>query len=126
MNKNELTLSLKKQSVKALELWLGLIKHALSVAGGVLAIWLIFEGLEPILAGRDAAAISAFARVIDSLKLGSSLGYLWGAGATGFYLLERSGKKRAIKKKSALQKQLEEGEPNRTSCHLTETGNTPQ
>lgn len=125
MNKNELTLQMKKQSVKVLDLWIGLAKHAVSIIGGVFAIWLIFKGLEPILAGKDAAAISAFARVVDALKMGSLFGYAWGATATTLYCVERYGKKRAIRKKAALQKQLEGGDPNRTSCNLTETGNTP-
>lgn len=126
MNKNELTLQMKKQSVKVLDLWIGFAKHAISALGVVVSVWLIFRGLEPILAGKDADSISAFAKVVDALKMGSILGYVWGAGATGLYVLERGAKKRAIRRKSALQKQLEQGEPNRTSCQLTETGNTPQ
>lgn len=124
MNKNELTLHMKKQSVRSLEICIGFAKHLVSAGAWVLAIWIIFEALKMIV-NQSPSSIAALATVIDSLKIGSILGYVWGIGATGLYTIERLGKKRAIRKKAQLQKQLEQMEPNRTSSNLTSTGGTP-
>jgi len=69
--------------------------------------------------------MGAFALVIHRLRLDSIAGYVFGAGGVTYGLLERGGKRRAIGKAGRLQKQLEAGEPNRTSSDLTEYGDVP-
>lgn len=125
MNKNELTVELSRQQTLRTEARIGLTKYVLALGAGLVAIKLILDGLQPLVVGQSPEAITALAAVIREFHLGSALGYLWGAGATAAWTIERKGKKRAIQKKSEYQGMVESGEPNRSSSGLTPTGDTP-
>lgn len=125
MNKNETTVELSRQQTLRTEARIGLIKYVLALVAGLVAIKLILDGLQPLVVGQSPEAITALAAVIREFHLGSVLGYLWGAGATAAWTIERKGKKRAIQKKSEYQSMVESGEPNRSSSGLTPTGDTP-
>lgn len=126
MTKNELTLELKKASLQQFQVWVDLFKHALSIGCVLGVVWIIFSAVKDMTVGQDASSIAALAKIVEALNLGSILGYCWGLGATGLWLRERKGKKRAIRWKSQLQDKLEDGEPNRSSSQLTDTGDTPK
>lgn len=102
-----------------------LIKFIVRYGTYLAAIWLIFEGLKKILVGQDSDGILAIAKVIDALKIGSILGYVFGFGATAAWSHERKGKKRAIREKNKYQKIAERMQPNRISSGLNEDGSTP-
>lgn len=126
MTKNELTLELKKAGLQQLQAVMDFCKHALSVTCVVAVMWVIFNAVKEMTVGQDASSIAALAKIVEALNLGSIMGYCWGLGATGLWLRERKGKKRAIRRKSELQDELEREDPNRTSSELTETGDTPK
>ena len=125
MNKNELEYAKAQLSSKTTGEIFATLRHIISVLSVLCAIWLIFDGLHKVIGDKNPDGIAAIAKVIEAVKLGSILGYLWGAGATTAWMLERKGKKRAIAQKSKYQKAAEEGDPNRSSSKLTETGDTP-
>lgn len=89
------------------------------------AIWLVFDGLEKVIGSQSPDGISAFAKVLEALKLGSIIGYMWGFGATAAWYRERKGKQRIIREKSSLQRTMEADDEYRTSSGLTEVGGTP-
>lgn len=125
MNKNELEYAKAQFGAQKFDATIGLIRTI--VLGGITlgGVWLLFDGLNKVIGGQTPDGISAFAKVINALQLGSVVGYIWGAGATTGWVMERRGKKRAISEKSRFQKLAESGEPNRTSSGLTSTGETP-
>ncbi len=91
------------------------ILRLLIVSGTILgSIWLIFEGIRPILA-RDAPAIEAFASVVKALSLDRIVMALVSLVAGVAWWLERSGKKRALREKAALQRQIEGADAYRSS-----------
>lgn len=125
MNKNELTVELKKQGLHKFLAVMEFLKHVMTLGTGLGVVWVIMEALKAMTAGKDASGIAALAQVVTALDLGTIVGYIWAAGATVLWLKERKGKKRAISRKSELQDRLEGGETNRTSSELTVTGDTP-
>ncbi|WP_186136158.1 hypothetical protein [Burkholderia gladioli] len=56
----------------------------------VVSIYFIMSALK----GQSEGAIAAIAKVVDAMKLGSLLGYGWGAVATVAYGIERSRRKK--------------------------------
>lgn len=126
MNKNEYNYEIKRLDVEKLKYWIKLGTHTVTAAAWVGAVWLIFNGIEPILKGLDADQIGAVARVIEALNLGSMAGYIWGTVATAAYIVERKGKKRAITKKAEFQEIVESSDANRTSSGLSKTGESPK
>jgi hypothetical protein len=125
MNKNELEYAKAQFIAQKTAGIFVTVRHLFSVIAVLIAIWLVFDGLHKVIGDKKPDSIVAIAKVIEAVHLGSILGYLWGAGATAAWYRERKGKKRAIVQKSRYQKKAEEGEPNRTSSKLTETGETP-
>ncbi|MRX08611.1 hypothetical protein GJ697_12245 [Pseudoduganella sp. FT25W] len=103
-----------------------LAKYVIACATGLGALWLIFEGLAKIVARQDADGISALAKVIEAVHIGSILGYIFGAGAAIAWRKERLSKKRAIREKSRYQKMVEGGDKNRSSSGLNESGDDPE
>ncbi len=102
-----------------------LIKHLISVCGGVFAIYIIFQGLIPFLTASPDV-LSAMALVIEKINFSNTIGYIVGAGGIIAAALERKGKKRAIKEKGKFQKMLESADEYRSTSRLTETGDTPK
>lgn len=100
-------------------------KHVVTAAAWVAGVALTLHGLQPIIIYGKAAEINAAANFIASLRPGSVIGYILFIVMFALYRIERSGKKRAIKEKAKWQKLAESQEPNRTSSHLTDTGETP-
>jgi hypothetical protein len=125
MNKNELEYRKALISAERLGTIFGTLRHALSVLGALVALWLIFDGLEKVIGDKSPDGISAFAKVVEALNIGSIIGYLWGAGASVAWYRERKGKQRIIREKSSLQKTLEKDDPYRPSSGLTDVGGTP-
>lgn len=125
MNKNELEYAKAQFSAKQTGEIFTTLRHLISVLAVLAAIWLVFDGLQKVIGDKNPDGIAAIAKVVEAVNLGSILGYLWGAGATAAWWRERKGKKRAIAQKSKYQKTAEEGDPNRSSSKLTETGETP-
>jgi hypothetical protein len=125
MNKNEL--EYKKAVISANRFSSGAktVRHIASIVGGLFAIKLAFDGLNQVLGGLGADEISATAKVIEALDLGSIVLFAWGGTASVAWWRERKGKQRIIGEKSKLQSLVEETDPNRTSSGLTETGGTP-
>ncbi|WP_159098116.1 hypothetical protein [Parazoarcus communis] len=126
MNKNELAFEQAKLAARKFELSIGFASHLAIIFGILGCVWLVFEGLRPLVQGQSAESITALASVVQALELGSVAGYAWGAVATGAWWLERKGKLRAISQKSRYQKEVEASDPDRTSSGLTETGATPR
>lgn len=126
MNKNELEYAKLKIDAEKHSENIGLIKHLLTGSAYVGSLWVVFNGLGQILVGQHADGISAIAKVIEALKLGSMAGYIWGAGATVAWSVERKSKKRALDKKNQYQLEAEAGEPNRSSSGLNKDGSTPK
>lgn len=89
------------------------------------AIWLVFDGLNKIIADRDAATINAITKLVSALRLGSVLGYVAAILCSVGWYFERQGKKRAIREKSRYQSLVERNDPYHTSSGLTATGETP-
>lgn len=104
---------------------LQLIKYGIGCITFAASLWLIFEGLSKVIGDQTPDGITALAKVIEALKIGSILGYVFGAGALIAWRRERTGKKRAIREKSRYQKLAERTDVNRTSSGLNETGDTP-
>lgn len=88
-------------------------------------VQLIIDGLVEISekSPQQIFALSAFAA---KLKLSDIISWIISAVCMVGYFCERNGKKRAIKKISRLQKEVEKDDPNRTSSGLTITGDTPK
>lgn len=103
-----------------------LVKYTLGCITFLVAIWLIFSGLEKILQNQSADGISAIAKVVQALNIGSILGYVFGAAATVAWKIERAGKKRAITEKNRYQLAAESEDNDRTSSGLNATGDTPK
>jgi hypothetical protein len=78
-----------------------------------------------MVAGQSPDGIGALAKVLQALNLGSTVGYMWGFGATVAWKMERDGKRRIIRKKGELQKRVEGGDAYRSSSGLNHHGNDP-
>lgn len=125
MTKNEMTVEMQRLKNQRIYEYMELGKHALTLVCVAGCVWLIFEGLKPMIVNQSPLAIEALSKVIDKLKLGSVIGYIWGGLATAAFVTERKGKKRAIKEKNRQQTIAEKDDANRTSSGLTDTGETP-
>lgn len=125
MQKNDLEYAKAQFSAQKFDGVVQLLRTILLAVAGLVGIWLVFDGLHKVIAGQTPDGISAFAKVVEALNLGSVLGYIWGGGATIGWMRERKGKKRAIGEKSRFQKLAEKNDPGRSSSGLTETGDTP-
>ena len=69
--------------------------------------------------------VSALAAVVKALDLKTWLPYI-GWGVTGAaWMVTNQMRKRAIRKKAALQKLVDGNDPGRTSSGLTPSGDTP-
>lgn len=88
------------------------------VAGATICgcVYLTFAGLAPLMM-REKGSIEAFSRLLKGLHGDRIILGLWGTGATAAWWLERRGKKRALAKKSELQKKLEGDDAHRSSSH---------
>ena len=93
------------------------------ISGGVVA-YLIYTTNSYL--HNQPEQISAVAKVISALKLEIIIPALATATSVGALIKERSAKQRAIQKAGQFRKQLEQGEPNRTSSGLTAVGTTPE
>ena len=125
MEKKELEYAKMNLAAERFNTIIELIKYFIKYGSFLVALWLIFEGLEKILVGQNADGITAIAKVVEALKIGSIIGYVFGLGATVSWNKERIGKIRAIKEKNKYQKIAEQSQPNRTSSGLNEDGSTP-
>lgn len=125
MNKNELEFEKANLKARQFDQIISLIKHVISVSGTVFALWILVSGLQSIISGQSPESIKAISELVHAFPISDILGYAWGAGMTGIWMVERRQKKRAIKKKGEYQAAAERGEVNRTSSNLTETGDTP-
>lgn len=114
LTKNDLRMAeIQASAVRFAEI-MGIIR--LVVVGGIIlgCVYLIFEGLQPILT-REPDAIQAFASVVRALSLSQIVLALVSLGTTSAWLLERRGKKRALKEKAKFQRQIEQGDTYRSS-----------
>lgn len=93
--------------------------------GMIAIVWLIVDGLKNIAASAPDQ-IGALAKVIEALKLSEIIPWCVSCICGSCWFFERKGKKRAIREKSRLQKLVEADDPDRTTCGLTETGDTPE
>lgn len=125
MNKNELEYRKALLAAERFNTIFLSIRHLLTLLASLAAIWLMFDGLEKVVGSQSPDGISAFARVVEALNIGSVLGYLWGVGATIAWHRERKGKQRIIKEKSSLQKTVERNDSYRPGSGLTDVGGTP-
>ncbi len=125
MSKNDVEIERIRASISKFESSMATARYIAGRIATLWAVWLVFDGINKIITGRDAATIDAISKLIGALRLGSVLGYvaaiLCGAG----WYFERQGKKRAIREKSRYQSVVERDDPYRTSSGLTETGDTP-
>lgn len=124
LNKNEL--ELKRLTIQSVNLgkMLETAKHVVTCGCVGFCFWVMFQGLEQI-AKVNASSLSAFAIVVQNMRLGSLMGYVVAAVTTGGWYYERIGKKRAIKKLGESRRALEQDDPNNASSGLTDTGETP-
>lgn len=123
MTKNELEAQKISADAQKFGKKLDLAKYCLGCISVIACFWIMFSYTEKILYSRDANFVSAVAKVIESMHLGTILGYLLACFSTAGWALERSGKKRAIREKSKYQKRSEGID--RTSSGLNEDGSTP-
>lgn len=93
--------------------------------GLVIIFWLIIDGLKSIAASAPGQ-IGALVKLVEALKLSEVIPWCVSGLCGSVWLLERKGKKRAIREKSRLQRIVEANDPDRTTCGLTETGDTPE
>jgi hypothetical protein len=103
-----------------------LAKHLISCLTCLAALWLIFDGLARIIDKQNPDGLSALAKVIEAVHIGSILGYIFGVGAVAAWHRERNGKKRAIREKSRYQKLAERNDNGRSSSGLNDTGDDPE
>lgn len=125
VNKNELEYHKARANAERFGHIIQLVSRLMLGLIVLAGIWVFFDGLAKVLTGQSPEGISAFAKVIEALELGSIIGYLWGAGASAAWYRERRGKQRIIQEKSRLQRQAEDGDPYRTTSGLTEIGGSP-
>ena len=102
-----------------------LLATLVRAAGAIIIVYIFMEGLKSI-AAQSPDSVAAIAKVIEALKLNEWLPWVVSAILGTATYFERRGKKRAIKEKGRLQKIVEGKDPNRTSCGLTEFGDTPE
>lgn len=125
MNKYDFEIAKATISASKFEAVFGVIKHFLTLSAALGALYIIFEGLAPFI-GQNPEAILAFAKLMEAVNPSNVTSYfiatILGVGWYG----ERSGRLRAIKQKSALQKENESGDAYRSTSGLTETGQTPE
>lgn len=128
MNKNQLTLELERVRHRTIrfEAFCRLASVLIKYGSFVVCVFIIFYGLKSLVDGRSAQVLLAMSQLVKSFGLQTWLGYVWGGVSTSAWLIERKGKKRAIKEKSEYQHRAEGGEVNRTSSGLTPTGETPE
>lgn len=123
-NKLDLELAKIDSSNRRWEASFGFFRILAQVIGAVLSVRIIMDGLRDI-AQSNAASITALAKLAEAINIGNVTSYFL-VGVMGIALWrEKKGKKRAIREKSKLQKQVEEQDAYRTSSGLTETGDTP-
>jgi len=125
VDKYEFELAKEDRKIERIRLWTGLVKYGISWLAVVGAIYIIFAGLKPFI-GQTPEAISAFASFLAKLNFGNITGYVLAGGFGLGWMLERKGKKRAIRKKGELQKSAENNDAYRSSSGLTSTGGTPE
>lgn len=101
-----------------------IIKHSGTVLCGAFSVYCIMTGLAEIVKSNPES-VSALAAVVKALDLKTWLPYI-GWGVTGAaWMVTNQMRKRAIRKKAALQKLVDGNDPGRTSSGLTPSGDTP-
>jgi hypothetical protein len=124
MNKNELEahrISVSAHKFEAFMSSLARVLVALTVLG---AIYVIMTGVQTIVLAKPES-IAALSTVIEKMNITGILGIFVGLlGGTGWFC-ERKGKQRAIRKVDELRKELEAGDPHRSSSNLDRHGHTP-
>lgn len=123
---SELEMTKIKENGMLVRQKLDLAKYIAGCITALAALWIIFNGLATVIEKQDPSGLTALAKVIEAVHIGSILGYVFGIGAVAAWRLERTGKKRAIREKSKYQKRLEKGDHNRTSSGLNDTGDDPE
>lgn len=125
MNKNELILRQTQIAASRFSAVLNAIVKVAQIALGVLAIKLIMDGLADI-SSKNPEGVSALAAVVKNLNVSGIMGWVFGVGSAGAFLVERRGKKRLINKVAQLTREVEADDPYHPSSGLTETGDTPE
>jgi len=123
-SKNDLEIQRVKSSTDKFGFVCGLFEQVVRTVGGLGALWIIFAGLKPFLASNPAT-INAMSALIEKINISNITGYFLAAAVGTGWLIERKGKKRAIKQKGKYQKMVEENDPYRSSSGLTSIGETP-
>lgn len=126
MNKNELEFERANLSAMKFREVMSLARTVIMAGAGVWAISLIMGGLSDMILGQTPDGIGALAKVVEALKLGEMVGYLWGAIASVAWGIERRGKQRIVREKGRLQSQVEASDAYRSSSGLDPAGQTPR
>lgn len=91
----------------------------------VASVYLIIKGLDEIVLSKPDH-INALSRLVESFRLGEGLlAVIAAVSGVGWYR-ERKGKKRMTELKGKYQKQLESGDPERSTSGLLLNGNSPE
>lgn len=125
MNKNEFALEKLRLDAERFHHIMETIAKVATVSGWVWAIYLIMDGLISIVQANPDA-INALSKVVENMHINSILGWVGAAMAGSAWWYERKGKKRAYKVNSELRKQMESGDPHRSTSGLDENGHTPK
>lgn len=124
-NKHDVELVRAHQRGELVKMVGGIFKMVLTFAFALGAIFLMLNGLKQISEVASARQITALSLIVDKFKLSDIVHYTIDGALIVSYCLQRRNCKKAIKDKAELQRQLQQGEPNRTSSNLTPTGETP-
>jgi hypothetical protein len=78
-----------------------------------------------VISKGEAGALEQFSKVVSALSLDRITAYIFGTGSVVWGMVERKGRKNAIKRVGALSRKIEQGDAYKASSELTETGDTP-
>lgn len=107
------------------ELIFRLITHLLNLLVGFCAFGLLLYSIHAYItdSGGDIEGLARLAEALGLKYIAIGVCVCLGGGA---YFLERSGKKRAIRRLGKFRRRMERNDPDRSSSGLTETGDTPK
>lgn len=126
-SKNDLQIRLlehEERTAASIQRWTT-IRHGMTLVAIGVVIYMVMNTVDSI-ATKSPDAISALAKVVESLKLNQIVGAIGATLAASWAMVERHGRKRAIAKAGRLQRKLESQDAYKASSGLTSTGDTPE
>ena len=124
-NKHDVAIAQPEHGCERFLAMVDLAKVAFRCIFAGVSVWLVARTIQAMI-GQDASSLRGLAAVVEAFSVDRIVLILGNIILGTACVVERRGKKRAIREKGKLQRRLEDGEPNRSTSGLTDTGDLPE